>query len=72
MDWNYRVVANANQITVDKVVGNDLAEFPIEKARSRLSWLLIPISTVIIISYGWVLRSRIVCSLLQFYILELN
>ncbi|KAI4638906.1 hypothetical protein J4E93_009656 [Alternaria ventricosa] len=48
MDYNYRSTAKANNITVDKVAGDDLVKFPIEKARSRLSWLLIPISTAVI------------------------
>lgn len=39
MDWNYRVTAKANHITIDKVIGDDLAKFPIEKARPRMSWL---------------------------------
>ena len=63
MDYNYRSIAKANKITVDKVVGDDLVKFPIEKARSRLSWLLIPTSTAVIVGYGWVLRGEIVCHL---------
>ncbi|CAN9391776.1 unnamed protein product [Alternaria alternata] len=59
MDFNYRVTAKANNITVDKVVGDDLLTFPIERARSRMSWLLIPISTAVIVGYGWVLRKWI-------------
>jgi len=60
MDYNYRSTAKANNITVDKVAGDDLVKFPIEKARSRLSWLLIPTSTAVIVGYGWVLRKEIV------------
>jgi hypothetical protein len=60
MDWNYRVTAKANHITIDKIVGDDLSKFPIERARSRLSWLLIPVSTAITVAYGWILQSRVV------------
>jgi multidrug resistance protein len=60
MDFNYRSTAKANNIAADKVVGDDLVHFPIEKARSRMSWLLIPTSTAIIVGYGWVLREEIV------------
>ncbi|KAI4906412.1 hypothetical protein J4E90_010631 [Alternaria incomplexa] len=60
MDYNYRLTAKANNIIVDKVVGDDLAKFPIEKARSRLWWFLIPTSTAVIAGYGWVLRKEIV------------
>jgi hypothetical protein len=62
MDWNYRVVARAHGITVDKVVEDDLAQFPIEKARSRMSWILLPVPTGVIIAYGWVLEERVVCA----------
>jgi hypothetical protein len=60
MDWNYRVTAKSNGITIDKVVGDDLKKFPIERARSRLSWLLIPLSTAVIVGYGWILQSQVV------------
>jgi hypothetical protein len=70
MDWNYRVIARAHGITVDKVVGDDLAEFPIEKARSRMSWLLLPVSTVVIVGYGWVLQQRVVCCRLHGHIMR--
>jgi hypothetical protein len=60
MDWNYRMTAKANHITIDKVVGDDLTKFPIERARSRLSWLLIPVSTAVIVAYGWILQRHVV------------
>jgi multidrug resistance protein len=60
MDYNYRSTAKANNITIDKVVGDDVAKFPIEKARSRMSWLLMPTSTAVIVGYGWVLRKELV------------
>jgi MFS family permease len=69
MDWNYIVIARAHGITVDKVVGDDLAKFPIEKARSRLSWLLLPVSTAVIMGYGWVLQQRVVCGHLHSHVI---
>jgi hypothetical protein len=53
MDFNYRSTAKATNITVDKVVGDNLIQFPIVKARSRMSWLLILISTAAIVGYEW-------------------
>jgi hypothetical protein len=60
MDWNYHMTAKLNHITIDKVVGDDLAEFPIERARSRISWLLISVSTAVVVGYGWILQERLV------------
>ncbi|KAF2759865.1 MFS general substrate transporter [Pseudovirgaria hyperparasitica] len=59
LDWNYRVVAKENSIVIDKVVGDNMSTFPIENARSRMSWLLIPFSTVILVAYAWVLEERV-------------
>ena len=53
MDHNYRVTAKKIGWTVNKVSGDDLINFPIERARSRgSSWLLI-ISTATLVGYGW-------------------
>ena len=53
MDHNYKVTAKKIGWTVNKVSGDDLDNFPIERVRSRGSlWLLI-ISTATLISYGW-------------------
>ncbi|KAI4132475.1 MAG: hypothetical protein LQ338_000695 [Usnochroma carphineum] len=38
MDWNYRVTARHSGHTVDRVSGDDLNHFPIERARARGSW----------------------------------
>lgn len=60
MDANYSKIADLNHITVDKVIGNDLAKFPIENARSRMSWSLISLSTAVTIGYAWVVQRSIV------------
>jgi multidrug resistance protein len=53
MDHNYKVTAKKISWTVNKVSGDDLDNFPIERARSRGSlWLLI-ISTATLVGYGW-------------------
>jgi hypothetical protein len=60
MDWNCRLTAKANHFIIDKVVGDKLTKFPIERARSRLSWLLVPVSTAVIVAYGRILQRRVV------------
>jgi hypothetical protein len=70
MDCDYCVIARAHGIAIDKVAGDDLAKFPIEKARSRMSWLLLLVSTAVIIGYGWILQERVVCISLRNHMLS--
>ncbi|KAL8804011.1 MAG: hypothetical protein Q9223_005942, partial [Gallowayella weberi] len=58
MDHDYRVTAAAVGFTIDKTKGDDLAKFPIEKARLRSIWYFITISTACTIGYGWTLQAR--------------
>lgn len=53
MDYNYRTVARSIGWTIDKVSGDDLLEFPIERARTRYSYIMLIISTATMIGYGW-------------------
>ncbi|KAL9614135.1 MAG: hypothetical protein Q9167_001345 [Letrouitia subvulpina] len=69
MDHNYKVTAKKIGWTVNKVAGDDLNNFPIERARSRGSlWLLI-ISTATLVGYGWAVSKHVqvsVALILQF------
>ena len=58
MDHNYRIVARQHNFTVDRVRGDDLFDFPIEKARSRRSPFLLIISTATLVGYGWAATSH--------------
>ncbi|KAA6414326.1 MAG: major facilitator superfamily [Lasallia pustulata] len=53
MDHNYRVTARKLGHLVDKVSGDDLTHFPIERARARGTPILLVISTATIVGYGW-------------------
>jgi MFS family permease len=53
MDRSYALTAKEISRTIDKVHGDDLDSFPIEKARSRPSWYMIGIGTYTLIGYGW-------------------
>ncbi|KAI4226530.1 MAG: hypothetical protein L6R40_008285 [Gallowayella cf. fulva] len=61
MDHDYRVTAAIVGFDIDKSRGDDLAKFPIEKARLRSIWYFVTISTACTIGYGWALQARTVC-----------
>ena len=58
MDHNYKVTARKIGWTVDKVSGDDLNHFPIERARSRGSFWLLAISTATLVGYGWAVHTH--------------
>jgi MFS family permease len=58
MDYNYNVTGRKSGLVVDKVAGDDLQHFPIERARSRGSYWLLLISTATLIGYGWAVETR--------------
>ena len=64
MDYNYRVTAKKIGHTVDKVSGDDLKHFPIERARARGTPILLVIATATIIGYGWAVSSHAHVSIL--------
>ena len=53
MDWNYKVTARAIGHSIDKVSGDDLDRFPIERARARGSWYLLVVYICSLVGYGW-------------------
>ena len=55
LDWNYRRIAKLVGIKVDKKRGEDLRNFPIEKARLQVAFPLLYAGNIIIIIYGWLL-----------------
>ncbi|KAI4954562.1 hypothetical protein J4E86_005872 [Alternaria arbusti] len=56
MDYNYCAVARSIDWTIDKVSGDDLLKFPIERARTRYSYAMLMISTATMIGYGWTVQ----------------
>ncbi|KAG8525533.1 uncharacterized protein KY384_009177 [Bacidia gigantensis] len=69
MDHNYKFTAKKIGWTVNKVSGDDLNTFPIERARSRGSLWLLMVSTSTLIGYGWAVSSHVQVSvplILQF------
>jgi multidrug resistance protein len=56
IDINYKRVAKANNITVDRKRGDDLSHFPIEVARVQVMYPILALGIVSLICYGWVLE----------------
>ncbi|KAI1177009.1 chloramphenicol resistance protein [Nemania sp. FL0916] len=57
-DWNFRRIAKKLGVKVDRKRGNDMANFPLEKARIQLIFPLIFIGTGVCIGYGWALERQ--------------
>ena len=58
MDRDYRTVARAHKIPVDRVKGDDLTQFRIERARLRSSWYFLASTVVSVGGYGWTLAFK--------------
>ena len=56
MDWNYRRVAHISGFTIDLKRGDDLRDFPIEKARIQVIYPMLYFGIAAILCYGWVLE----------------
>jgi hypothetical protein len=63
MNHDYRATASDHNIVINAVSGDDLTDFPIEKARLRSIWYAISASGICTAGYGWVLHSRTVSQL---------
>ena len=53
MDWNYKLTAKEAGRTIDKVSGDDLTHFPVERARSRGSLYFLAVYICTLAGYGW-------------------
>jgi hypothetical protein len=60
MNWDYRRTARDYDFVIDRVAGDDMTRFPIERARYRNIWYPVIISSVCIVGYGWALHTRTV------------
>ena len=58
MDRNYKATARSIGHTIDKVSGDDLHDFPIERARARGSYYLLAIYITALAGYGWSIEAR--------------
>lgn len=71
MDWNYKYTAKKAGLSIDRTSGDNISQFPIEKARSWGSYTILIVSTFVFIGYGWVVQYHVhvaVPLLMQFYL----
>ncbi|KAK5652066.1 hypothetical protein OQA88_10842 [Cercophora sp. LCS_1] len=58
LDWNYRRIAKKIGFAIDYKRGDDLSNFPIEKARIQPVVPVLLLGVVSTIAYGWVLQAE--------------
>ncbi|TVY68622.1 Itaconate transport protein [Lachnellula suecica] len=58
MDYNYKVTACSIGHTINKVYGDDLDNFPIERARARGCWYLLAAYIGALAGFGWSVQER--------------
>lgn len=58
LDWNYKRTARKHGFVVDIRRGDDLKDFPIEKARLGIIWPTLYTGFASIIAYGWTLEAN--------------
>ncbi|MCJ1253733.1 hypothetical protein MMC24_001545 [Lignoscripta atroalba] len=56
VDWNYQRVATHAGIVIDRKRGDDMKDFPIEKARIQVVWIPLFVGIAATVCYGWVLE----------------
>lgn len=60
IDHDYRVVAKAHGLPINKVVGDDILHFPIEEARMRSIFIPTFSTLVAVVVYGWLVDKHTV------------
>ncbi|EHL02104.1 putative Quinidine resistance protein 2 [Glarea lozoyensis 74030] len=71
LDRNYKRVARQIGFTIDRKRGDDLANFPIERARLEIIWPILTLGLICVLCYGWVLEKNAHLAaplILQFFI----
>lgn len=64
MDRDYRLTAKFYRFPVDRVKGDDLSRFHIERARFRSSWYFLFCTIMSVTGYGWTVAYKVVGVLL--------
>lgn len=58
----YRRARTKRGLHIDRIRGDDLDKFPIEKARLDVMWIPMLLITLCTVAYGWFLQYRQVCA----------
>lgn len=56
MDWNYRRVAKQENFPIDRKRGDDLRNFPLERARLYVALPMLALGIVSVLCYGWTIE----------------
>lgn len=56
LDNAYRKARTKRGLSTDRAVGDDLDDFPIEKARLDIIWMPMVVTTCLVVAFGWVLH----------------
>ncbi|KAF2137991.1 uncharacterized protein K452DRAFT_235102 [Aplosporella prunicola CBS 121167] len=74
LDANYRRIARQLGMTVDRKRGDDLRNFPIERARIEVAVPLVAIGMAALTAYGWVMQAEtnLAAPLIFFFIMGLT
>ncbi|TLS26824.1 hypothetical protein PpBr36_04639 [Pyricularia pennisetigena] len=67
LDWNYRRIAHKVGMKIDMKRGDDLTNFPIEKARIQLITPVLGIGVISTICYGWIVQTEQPLGLVLFF-----
>lgn len=63
LDRAYRNARTSRGLPTNRAIGDDLDNFPVEKARLRVIWLPMALTICSVIGFGWVLEYQQVCSI---------
>lgn len=58
LDWRFKVVARQAGIAIDKKRGNNMKDFPLERARVPVALPLVLIGDACMLAYGWVMQAE--------------
>lgn len=61
LDKAYHNARTKRGLSTDKAVGDDLDNFPVEKARLGIIWIPMLVTTCSVVAFGWVLNYHQVC-----------
>lgn len=69
LDRSWYKSRRARGLNTDKAVGDDLDTFPVEKARLRVIWIPLFLTSGLVIGFGWTLHYHKVCKLFRLFVL---
>ena len=61
MNLDCRITAEKHDFAIKYTRGDDLSNFPIEKARLRSIWYMLALATGSVAGHGWAFHTKTVC-----------